>query len=527
MALRLTSSSSQFLTRTFPLATYPFTVGYTQNPYTAGVGGGVWGLGDGILFTIMADHRATQWGFYNGISNNSIGDSQSYGRHYYVLIRCVAADNLWMAILNPDGSVTHNNITTTTPAIGGPITEYIGQNISFASAWFNGAFAEYFLTSSDVQGDGAQTNEALLRQLAYRGPLSVPHIKKDIIEYRSFRSRTVHDLAGEVYFGAKGRQAWTNTNGVTVGPHVPHAYPANKRYIRPGKRGGVITPLFVTDTAASASAAVTGTAASGTTEAHIVSGGRTIILTLTADTWVAAGAAFDAQRAAIIAGIDSGAAEAAGWDAVVKAGLAVGDVVRTSDTVVTVTLPAFASFNITATETITATIPAAALNGGLAVVAAPTFTVAVVPFATLTGTAVSCTEADIVAGAKTVILTLNGDTWVAAGATFDAQRQNIINGLDSAQAEATGWDAVVKAGLAVGTVVRTSNTVVTVTLSAFATYDITARETITATIPSTALTAAAALVAAPTFDVFPTAAAGGAGGENEGFLYNIGGLLPG
>lgn len=126
--------------------------------------------------------------------------------------------------------------------------------------------------------------------------------------------------------------------------------------------------------------------------------------------------------------------------------------------------------------------------------------------AALTGTVTSSTtEADIVTGGKTIILTLTGDTWVTAGATFDAQRQNIINGIDSAQAEATGWDAVVKAGLAVTTVVRTSNTVVTVTLSAFATYNITATETITVTIPSTSLTGGVAIVASPTFTVTHTA----------------------
>lgn len=125
----------------------------------------------------------------------------------------------------------------------------------------------------------------------------------------------------------------------------------------------------------STSAALTGTAATSMTEQRVRDGGYTIILTLTGDTFVAAGATFDAQRQAIINGIDSGQAEAAGWDAVVKAGLAVSTVVRTSNTVVTVTLSAFASYQITATETITATIPAAALTGGVAIVAAPTFTV--------------------------------------------------------------------------------------------------------------------------------------------------------
>lgn len=112
-------------------------------------------------------------------------------------------------------------------------------------------------------------------------------------------------------------------------------------------------------------------------------------------------------------------------------------------------------------------------------------------------------EADIVAGAKTIILTLTGDTFVATGATFDAQRQNIINGLTSAQSEATGWNLVVKAGLAVGAVVRTSNTVCTITLSAFATYNITALDTVTITIPSTALIGAVAIVSAPAVQVIP------------------------
>lgn len=122
--------------------------------------------------------------------------------------------------------------------------------------------------------------------------------------------------------------------------------------------------------------------------------------------------------------------------------------------------------------------------------------------AALSGTVTTATEADIVAGGKTIILTLTNTTWVvAAGSAFDNQRQNIINGLTSAQSEATGWNLVVKAGLAVGTVVRTSDTVVTITLSAFASYSISANETITVTIPSTAVAAATPIIASPTFGV--------------------------
>lgn len=86
---------------------------------------------------------------------------------------------------------------------------------------------------------------------------------------------------------------------------------------------------------------------------------------------------------------------------------------------------------------------------------------------TLSGTATaSITEADITAGGKTIILTLANDTWVAAGATFDAERQGIIDGLVSAQSESTGWNNIVKANEPVASVVRTSDTVVTITLEA-------------------------------------------------------------
>ncbi|MCP4090408.1 MAG: hypothetical protein GY746_11550, partial [Gammaproteobacteria bacterium] len=52
-----------------------------------------------------------------------------------------------------------------------------------------------------------------------------------------------------------------------------------------------------------------------------------------------------------------------------------------------------------------------------------------------------------------------------------------------------------------GDVTRTSDTVVTIILAAEASYDITAQETITATIPATALTAAGEVEASPVFTV--------------------------
>lgn len=99
--------------------------------------------------------------------------------------------------------------------------------------FFDGRMAEIWYTNTDIQADGLQLQDALLRQLAYGGPFSVPHIAKDIVEYRSLR---VHpdsrgDQPSEVYHGKFGRQIWTNANGVTAGPHPPLPY----WYVKPGQ----------------------------------------------------------------------------------------------------------------------------------------------------------------------------------------------------------------------------------------------------------------------------------------------------
>ena len=92
--------------------------------------------------------------------------------------------------------------------------------------------------------------------------------------------------------------------------------------------------------------------------------------------------------------------------------------------------------------------------------------------------------------ANTVVITLTNDTWVAAGGTFNAQRQAIIDGMDSAQSETYGWNNQVRDQLPVSACVRTSDTVCTITLTAadVAAYRITSNETITVTVPAAAMT---------------------------------------
>jgi len=89
------------------------------------------------------------------------------------------------------------------------------------------------------------------------------------------------------------------------------------------------------------------------------------------------------------------------------------------------------------------------------------------PTATLSGSATaSITETDINDGGKQIILELTNDTWVAAGTAFDAIRQDILNGLVSAQNEQFGWNNIAITAQPVTAVVRTSPTRVTITLVA-------------------------------------------------------------
>ena len=116
------------------------------------------------------------------------------------------------------------------------------------------------------------------------------------------------------------------------------------------------------------------------------------------------------------------------------------------------------------------------------------------------------TEPLLVDGGQATTITLSNDTWQASGTAFDQIRQIILNGITSAQSENTGWNKEVRDNEAIASVVRTSDTVVTITWTAAPDYDITVAETITVTIPDEAVVVSASdLVATPTIDVTATA----------------------
>jgi hypothetical protein len=275
--------------------------------------------------------------------------------------------------------------------------------------------------------------------------------------------------------------------------------------------GGESRPRLVV-THSSPTAAITGTIGDGATEQEVRDGGGTIIITLTGTTWVADGATFNAQRQNIIDGLDAADAQTNGWNAQVRDQLGVSSVVRTSDTIATITVAAgdVGDYFIATNETITVTVPSTSVESGSAITATPTITItASTESAAVTGTiGDGATEQEVRDGGGTILVTLTNTNWVADGATFNAQRQNIIDGLDAADAQAAGWNAQVRDQLGVSSVVRTSNTLVTITVAAgdVTGYAIATSETITVTVPASAIRSSAiALTATPTITI--TAAA--------------------
>lgn len=245
------ASSMRLVNSSPPILDYPFTVGLWAYPGSS-IGASsrcLWYLGsntDGTNYYIVywsttgpafavQVANATQFGSAN------TGTSVTTSRWSYILARFISSTNRRISVLQPDGSLLHAQDTTTVTTPAGVTRVALGCRESNAPDLFwDGNIAEYFLLNRDIQPDGVQTADWLVRQLAYRGPFSVPGLTKDILEYRALRNALTDDRLGESYTGAKGRQTWVNTNAVKLGggPALLGGYKTT-----PGARGAPCIPI--------------------------------------------------------------------------------------------------------------------------------------------------------------------------------------------------------------------------------------------------------------------------------------------
>jgi hypothetical protein len=133
--------------------------------------------------------------------------------------------------------------------------------------------------------------------------------------------------------------------------------------------------------------------------------------------------------------------------------------------------------------------------------------------AAITGTMTATVdEDDITTGGKTIIITLTGDTFKAAGTGpigSTADTQALIDGFDAATNPGFGWNEEVRDKALTSEIVRTDDNTATWTVLAQSGFDIGAQQTVTGTIPTDVLvTGAGAITGVPTFTIDQIAAGG-------------------
>lgn len=224
-------------------------------------------------------------------------------------------------------------------------------------------------------------------------------------------------------------------------------------------------------------------------ETDILSGGKTLTITLSDGQWVTDIKTNETKRTALFSGL-AASTDATAWAKVVSALKTAGQtaIERTNNYTVTITLPAVAGYNIAANQYVTMTIPATCMIGGIAnLTLSDTISIGVVATATLSGTAIASTldESAVRAGGKTIIVTLNGATW-ANDINETAIKNELFDGF-TADVEASEWAKVV-AILKGSSITKTSANIITITMPAVTDYNITAlKQIISVKIPSTAV----------------------------------------
>ena len=126
----------------------------------------------------------------------------------------------------------------------------------------------------------------------------------------------------------------------------------------------------------SAAVVLTGTAITSLLESDVITGLKTIIATVTDDTWGSTLGADNSVTTDFINGLDSAQIQPTGWNVQIRDNITFAAVTRTSSTIATVILPASTTYDINADETVTFTAPASALDSSAsATIATPTFTI--------------------------------------------------------------------------------------------------------------------------------------------------------
>jgi hypothetical protein len=232
MSATFLAASSQKLSNAAPPVTAaPFTVGLWVYPTTTALRT-IWSLAATANTSNTWNLDQTLGGLWSFSCKSSatavhvdVG-TVTVNAWAFVVLRAITTSNRRISVLQFDGSAVNGQETSAkTPTVTKMSLGCLES--SAPSQFFSGNIGEFWYTNTDIQADGLALQDATLRQLAYGGPYSVPHIDKDIVEYHSLRSSLANSdgqQGDDVEWGMSGKQTWTNTGSVILGPHPPLPY---------------------------------------------------------------------------------------------------------------------------------------------------------------------------------------------------------------------------------------------------------------------------------------------------------------
>lgn len=230
MAAFFASASSQSLSTTvpeLPSTGYPFAVGMWVYPTTTSVEKTLFSMADTasannyLEIRQNASNQFVAAAIAGGSEVTATAGINGTGWHF-VLARFDSATLRRIDVLSPTGQTPSGNNTTST-APTSLDTMALGARIaSTTSQYFDGLIGEFWYTNTNIQPAGGATQTPVLRQLGWGGPFSVPHVGQNVVQYWSLREHPTAPKGDEALIGAgKAWQSWTNTGGVTIGPHPP------------------------------------------------------------------------------------------------------------------------------------------------------------------------------------------------------------------------------------------------------------------------------------------------------------------
>lgn len=237
-------NTGRFYTDTsgIPATLYPCSFGFWLNLPT-NAAASLFGVADGLLNAATQDrimvqsNGASGWALFSkaaGTENNTnlSGTIVAGGWHYY-LLRCITITNRRLDILNPNGSVSSIQDTTSRTMTTIARMEIADRAMSVQTSPAKGTYAEFWYALDNVLGNTGAMSPAVMRQLAYGGPFSIPQLLPSLMEYRSFRQGAFG--GGMRHTWSKGRKPWTyqlgtgNVKSVLPGIHPPLPVNPNDR----------------------------------------------------------------------------------------------------------------------------------------------------------------------------------------------------------------------------------------------------------------------------------------------------------